>query len=184
MTQEELLADLKDTTHKLIDSAKRYKGMKPQQLNARLNKDSWSILECFEHMNRYDAFYVNELRQKLEASPDIGSSERLFQTGWIGGRSANSMLPQANKKLNKMNTFKQMNPLGSELDASVIDTFIKDQRALLDIFRMAKEKNLNKVRVKLTLPLLKFKAGDAMRFIQNHNVRHMSQCKRVLDGLS
>ncbi len=184
MTQEELLESLKDTTHKLIDSAKRYKAMKPAQVRARLSEDNWSILECFEHMNRYDEFYVNELRLKLEASPDIGSSERLFQSGWIGGRSANSMLPQANKKLNKMKTFQKMNPLGSELDASVIDLFIKDQRALLDIFRMAKEKNLNKVKVKLTLPLLKFKAGDAMRFIQNHKVRHLTQCKHILDGLN
>ena len=184
MTQEELIEDLKSTTHKLIDSAKRYRSMKSIKLNGRLSDDSWSILECFEHMNRYDAFYVNELRLKLEASPDIGNSERLFQSGWIGGRSANSMLPQANKKLNKMKTFKNMNPLGSDLKTSVIDTFIKDQRALLDIFRLAKEKNLNKVKVKLTLPLLKFKAGDAMRFIQNHNVRHLTQCKLVLDGLN
>ncbi len=184
MTQEELLEDLKETTHNLIDSAKRYKAMKPQQLNARSSDDSWSILECFEHMNLYDEFYVNELRNKLEASPDIGTSVRLFQSGWIGGRSANSMLPRKDKKLNKMKTFQKMNPLGSSLDPSVIDTFIKDQRHMLDIFRMAKEKNLNKVRIKLTIPVLKFKAGDAMRFIQNHSVRHLAQCKRVLDELN
>lgn len=183
MTQEELLADLKDTTHKLIDSAKRYKAMKPEKLRARLSDDSWNILECFDHMNRFDDFYINELQEKLESSPDIGTSERLFMPGWIGGRSANSMLPMAHKKLNKMKTFKRMNPLGSTLESTVIETFIKDQRSMLDLFRLAKEKNLNKVKVKLTIPVLKFKAGDALRFIQNHSVRHMAQCKKVLDGL-
>lgn len=183
MTQEELLEDLIETTHHLMESAMYYKAMNPKQLNARLSDDSWSILECFEHMNRFDEFYIKELRKRLESDPDIGTHERLFQSGWIGGRTANSMLPKAEKKLNKMRTFKRMNPIGSSLDSAVIDTFLEDQEAMLEIFKMAKEKNLNKIRVNLTIPIIKFKAGDAMRFIQNHSVRHLVQCKRVLDGL-
>ena len=182
MTQEELLKDLIETTHHLMESATYYKAMKPLQLNARLSDDSWSILECFEHMNRYDGFYIKELRTKLESSENIGTHERLFQSGWIGGRTANSMLPKAEKKLNKMSTFKRMNPIGSSLETTVIDTFLEDQGSMLDIFQLAKEKNLNKIRVNLTIPILKFKAGDAMRFIQNHSVRHLVQCKRILDG--
>lgn len=182
MTQEELLNELKDTAEQLIASAKRYKEMKEANLIQRPAEGKWSILECFEHMNRYDEFYTEALSTALKENPDAGTDERYFRSGILGGRAANSMLPK--QKMTKMSTFKKMNPIGESLDKSVIDTYIKNQRSYLDIIRSARQKNLNKIRVKLTIPVLKFNAGDTFRFIMNHGVRHMAQNKRTLEAIS
>jgi uncharacterized damage-inducible protein DinB len=176
------LNELKHSAEQLIASAKRYKDMKEPMLRQRSEEGKWSILECFEHMNRYDEFYTEALESALNMGPDLGTDERYFRSGIIGGRTANSMLPK--QKMTKMSTFKKMNPIGESLDKSVIDTYIKNQRNYLDIIRSARQKNLNKIRVKLTIPLVKFNAGDTLRFIINHGVRHMAQNKRILESIS
>ncbi|NND95418.1 MAG: DinB family protein [Flavobacteriales bacterium] len=182
MTQEELLDELKETAENLILSAKRYKSMKEDRLNKRPSSGGWTVLECFEHMNRYDIFYSEALNTALTNSKDIGQYERYFRSGFLGGRSANSMIPK--EKMNKMKTFKKMNPQGARLDKRVIDTYIKYQRAYLDTIRLARTRDLNKIKVKLTIPLIKFNAGDTFRFILNHGVRHMAQNKKILDSIS
>ncbi len=182
MTQEELLNELKEVPKNLIASAKYYRGMGPEILSTRPESGGWTIMECFEHMNRYDDFYCKALEEAMTESPDVGTDERWFRSGWLGGRSANSMLPK--EKMMKMNTFKNMNPEGEELDIESIDRFIKNQRSFLDLIRLARDKDLNKIKVKLTIPMMKFKAGDAFRFILNHGVRHMAQCKRIQASVS
>lgn len=179
MTQTELLDELKEMTHRMIETAKQFQRVTPSKLNSRIGEGEWSILECFKHMNLYNAIYTEELKKALEAKPDVGEEERRFKSGWIGGRTVNSMLPH--EKMRKMKTFDKMNPLGSELEAKEIQRFIKDQRIFFDIMKVAKQKDLNKVRCKLTLPLIKFNGGDTLRFIQNHNARHLAQAKRTLD---
>jgi hypothetical protein len=181
MTQEELLNELKDAAEHLISSARRYQGMDESALNKRPTSGGWTILECFEHMNRYDDFYNNALDSALRNSPDVGKEERTFRSGYLGGRAANSMLPK--EQLKKMNTFKKMNPEGEELKKDIIDKYIKHQRGYLDIIRLARTRNLNKIKVKLTIPLIKFNAGDTFRFILNHGVRHMAQNKKILESI-
>ena len=179
MTQEEVLDQLKDTAEHLISSARRYQSMEEESLNKRPADGGWTILECFEHMNRYDDFYTDALNTALEKAPDVGRDERYFRSGFLGGRSANSMIPK--EKMKKMNTFKKMNPLGESLNKEIIDKYIKHQRGYLDTIRLARTRDLNKIKVKLTIPLLRFNAGDTFRFILNHGVRHMAQNKRILN---
>lgn len=182
MTQEELLKELKEISQNLIASAKFYKTLSPAILKGRPQNGGWTIFECFEHMNRYDDFYRNELEAELNNAADVGQEERTFRSGWIGGRSANSMLPK--EKMKRMSTFKKMDPQGEEIELAVIDAFIKNHRGYLDLIRLARTRNLNKIKVKLTIPVLKFNAGDSFRFILNHSLRHMAQCRRIQEAVS
>ena len=61
---------------------------------------------------------------------------------------------------------------------------LKLQEELLSYLETAKNKNLDKIKTKTTLPILKFKLGDTFRFIIHHNERHIVQAKRVLNSLN
>ena len=58
--------------------------------------------------------------------------------------------------------------------------FIALQEELLDLLEVAKNKNLDKIKTKTTLPLVKFKLGDTLRFVIHHNERHIVQAKKAL----
>src|SRR5690606_10459752 len=121
-------------------------------LNTRLSNDSWSILECIEHLNLYGNFYLPELNNRIAQSDT--TAILFFKSGWLGNYFANSMLPQ--KKLNKMKTFHSMNPIYSQLTPQAIDNFIAQQIQLLELLNQAKRVDWNKVKISISItPLIK-----------------------------
>jgi hypothetical protein len=89
------------------------------------------------------------------------------------------MLPKEHMK--KMKTFKRKNPINSNLDKeTVIKKFIYQQEQMLNLLALSKNKNLNKIKTSITLPLLKFKLGDTFRFVIYHNERHIVQAQNIL----
>ena len=108
------------------------------------------------------------------------TSEATFKSGWLGNYFANSMLPK--EKLNKMKTFKDKNPLNSNLDNSVISVFLEQQTQLLELLQKANNVSLNKVKVKVSIAQwLTIKLGDTFRFVIFHNERHIKQMERILE---
>jgi len=59
----ELIEDLKETTNNLIETATAFQKLSIQDLNLRLTNESWSILECVEHINLYGEFYLKEFEK-------------------------------------------------------------------------------------------------------------------------
>ena len=148
-----------------------------KSLNARLTPDSWSVLECIEHLNRYGKFYLPEIEKRINASHS--GPELQFKSGLLGNHFAESMLPKA--KLNRMKTFKNMNPIHSKLDRNVLLTFINQQNKLLTLLADAEKVSLNKTKTSISISnLIKLKLGDTFRFLIYHNERHIQQAQRVL----
>lgn len=178
MDSQQLIADLLVLCHKHLQQAQTFKECPLQQLNAKRDAEAWSVLECLEHLNLYGHFYIPTLREKISSStlPAVPN----FTPGWFGNYSANSMLPK--EKLNKMKTFKDKNPSGSKLGISSIDEFIEQTKQFIELLELAKKVNLNRIRVPLTLPLLRFKLGDTLRFVVYHNERHMVQAQKALQN--
>ena len=158
---------------KLVEIPENYLQHKP-------NPESWSVLECLEHLNRYATFYNAEIYKRIHAS-SLPNSET-FKSGYLGNKFANDMLPKEGFK--KMKTFKSKNPNSSELDKDeVLLTFIKFQENLLKLLEVSFSKNINKVKTNTTIPFLKFKLGDTFRFVIYHNERHINQAKKILNNL-
>ena len=178
MKQSELIADLKARTHQLISEAEGFKRLSVEQLNAKPSPESWSVLECLEHLNLYGDFYLPEIEgrilsaQKVQGDPD-------FKSGWFGEKTVKDMLPK-NGKVNKMNTFKTKNPLNSDLSEATIDRFIKQQQGMLRLLDLSASVHFEKVKTKITLPLIKFKLGTTFRFVIYHNQRHLWQARNIL----
>jgi len=171
----QLLDDLSKLTNANISAAEEFSKLSLEQLNFRAKEDSWSILECLEHLNLYGNFYIPEIEKAIKKSNS--KPAEIFKSGWAGNYFAESMKPK--EKLNKMSTFKDKNPLGSKLDTKVIDKFLDQQKNMLYLLKKAKEVNLNKIRTSITLPILTFKLGDTFRFVIYHNERHIVQAKCI-----
>lgn len=172
-----LIEELTQMTQKHLEEVGKLVHKDEDQMNWRPEADSWSTLECLEHLNRYGDFYLNEIATRMKS----GSQKQpdLFKSGWLGDYFAKSMLPK--EKLNKMKTFKNMNPMGSELDMKVVSKFKAQLEEMLQLLETAKSMDLTRTKTGITISnLIKLRLGDTFRVVIYHNERHMVQVKRVL----
>ncbi|KGO90797.1 DinB family protein [Flavobacterium suncheonense] len=177
MKTKDLIWGLKNSVHQHIDFAQQLQTLSDTALNWRTDAESWSVLECLEHLNRYGNFYLPEIEKSMQNATDAPDSE--FRPGLLGDYFAKSMQPKA--KLNKMKTFKQMNPSGSTLNRKVIDTFILQQHKMLELLENSQSANLNKVKTGISIAKwIRIKLGDTFRFVIYHNQRHVLQAEKVL----
>lgn len=180
--QKELIEDLIHRTKTALNQAEQYKLLGAEELNWKANPESWSVLECMEHLNRYGDFYLPEIEQRIgKAKP--GQSDSMFKSGLLGNYFAKSMLPK--EQLNKMKTFKSMNPAGSKLDKKVLNKFTTQQRQMLDLLNRARSVNLTKTKTSISISsFIKLRLGDTFRVVIYHNQRHIVQADKVLESMA
>ena len=177
ISTENLINELIELTHEHLAFAESLFLKSDAELNKRLTNESWSVLECLEHLNLYGNFYLPEIKNRIERSNTKATAE--FKSGWLGNYFAQSMLPK--EKLNKMKAFKSMNPIHSSLSKTTVTVFIDQQKQLLDLLNAARLVNLNKVKTSISITtLIKLKLGDTFRFLIYHNKRHIVQAEKVL----
>src|SRR5690606_40886810 len=104
-----------------------------------------------------------------------------FKSSWLGNYVAKSMLPK--EKLNKMKTFKSMDPAGSDLNKNVLNRFIAQQNTLLDLLEAARKVSLTKTKTGISItPWLKLRLGDTFRVVIYHNLRHVLQAEKAKEN--
>ena len=173
---EKLIQDLIERSRINIKKAEKLNLLSIEKLNWRAEKNSWSILECVEHLNLYGEFYIPEIKKRIENSKN--QPKENFKSGFLGNYFAKSMLPK--EKLNKMKTFKDKNPIGSKLDKSTIDNFILQQEQILNLLEKAREVDLNKTKTAISISKwIKLKMGDTFRVVIYHNERHLVQANKI-----
>ncbi|UTX48798.1 DinB family protein [Chryseobacterium sp. MA9] len=174
-----LLDELKERTSQHLEYAQTLTLKTEEELNFRTSADSWSTLECLEHLNRYGNFYIPEISHNISSAGK--TPQPYFKPGILGNYFAKSMLPK--EKPNKMKTLKTMNPIHSQMNKGVIDSFIKQQEKLLELLEEARHTNLEKVKTNISISkLIKLKLGDTFRFVIYHNERHIGQIQRILNS--
>lgn len=177
MSALQLLNDLKTMTQQHLQYAELLLQQSEAKLNSRISEDSWSVLECLEHLNLYGNFYIPEINRRMTSSKTSSATD--FKPGILGNYFAESMLPK--EKLNAMKTFKSMNPIHSQLDKNVVQEFIRQQKEWIELLEKAKNVNLNKVKTNISISkLIKLKLGDTFRFVIYHNTRHISHAKKII----
>lgn len=149
-----------------------------EKLNERLSVDSWSVLECLQHLILYGDFYLPEIEARINRSNTKSKVD--FKPDILGNYFAKSMFPK--EKLNKMKTFNSMNPIGVALDKSVVTTLKFQLEKMLDLLATSKHVDLNKVKTSVSIsPFIKLKLGDTLRIVIYHNERHIKQVKSILN---
>lgn len=176
ISQKELIDDLVDRTHQVLNEAEQFNQLPNDILQWKPDSEKWGILECLEHLNRYGKFYLPEIEQRIKTAKPAAQT---FKSGWLGNYFALSMLPK--EKLNKMNTFKNMNPTGSKLNREVIDDFIHQQKKMLNLLEACRKVDLNKTETSISISKwIKLKLGDTLRVVIYHNQRHIVQAQNAL----
>ena len=178
MTNQSLLNNLqKDVENIVLIVDKEFKMLSISELNQKENVDKWSVLECLEHLNRYAAYYNQAIKTALQQAK-ADTSESGYKNGWFGKMSIDMMSPDNVKKQKAITKF---NPVGSQLDKSVITQFLTYQQELLGFIATAKTKNINQRKVPVEFfKLMKMKIGDALAFVVTHEQRHILQAQEVL----
>lgn len=174
---EQLLQDLIEQTRSHVNYVISLQELQEDKLNQRLHNDSWSVLECIQHLNLYGNYYLPELEKHMLAS--TAKAATTFKSGWLGNYFAEEMLPKEN--MNTMKTFKSMNPIHSQLNKQVLDVFIQQQQKMLHLLSLAQQKSLSSIRIPISInKWIRIKLGDTFRFVIYHNERHIRQAQRVL----
>jgi uncharacterized damage-inducible protein DinB len=179
----ELIADLIKSTKKLKQIAEeKFVPLSDSELNHKPNPNAWSIAQCLEHLNLYGDYYLEAMRNAMQKSN--ASSDTIFKSGLIGNYFANVMLPKEDDTVKKMEAPKPQNPTlrkDIQLSRKTVSRFISQQDEMLELLEIAQNKNLNKIRIPITIAKwMKLRLGDTFRFNVNHNIRHMKQAERVL----
>lgn len=150
-----------------------------EELKQNPAPESWSALDCIEHLNIYNHYYLTKLKEALEkAKPDV----RDKKTTWLGRYLANSMEPRGTEIPNKMKTFKHTQPTADDhrLSRVVLQNFLDDLHGLAKLCEDYANKSWKGPRIKTFLPMLTLRPIDALLFTLAHNRRHLAQAKKAL----
>lgn len=176
-TSNNLLQDLLELTRENLKIVENLKTHSIDNLNWKENPESWSALECIEHLNKYGDFYIPEITNKINTSKHRNTE--IFKSNWLGKYFSKSV--SYNKDLNKMKTFKYMNPLNSKLNNQTIEKFINQQHQIIELLNKSKNVNLDKTKTAISISkLIKLRLGDTFRVLIYHNERHIKQAEKTL----
>ena len=187
MRSSELLDALKKDSLSINDIFQsQFLSLSVDQLNWKPDIHSWSISECLEHIVLSGQFYINEITNSfLSYKPENEPLNINFKPGLIGNYSAKSMKPGNSGEIkNKMKTFKRMEPDKSGIDTKkLFIDFGKYQDDLMLLIEKARYYNLNTIKINSSIGrIIRFKLGDAFRFVIAHNQRHIQQAINVLQS--
>lgn len=176
MESIKLIETRQEQNRQIINQAQALRTYELQYLTWRPGETAWNILECLEHLNLYSAYYLPVIEKQLKHTS--AQPEPDFKSGLLGAYFAKSMLP--GKRLNKMKTFKDKNPLFAHLDKTVIDKFIAEHETLHVLLTQSRNVSLNKVKVPISISrFIKLNLGDTFQFMLNHVIRHIRQIELI-----
>jgi hypothetical protein len=177
------------TTKELTDSLTRqiaeikqkvetqFLNLDAEKLNWKETPQQWSILECFEHLNRYNRYYNVTLGMAIEKTMAIPEAV-LYEPKWLGKYFVRMMDPQ---NVKKHKTLKHLNPQNSKLNRDTLTEFITHQSYLLQLLDAATPVDVNVKAIPVEFfRMLKLSIADALRFLVVHEQRHLQQAENAL----
>ena len=178
MSSHALLDDLSRRASAAAATVKTYRDLPHAGLNFKASAETWSILECLEHLNLYGDFYLPEIERSILATPE--SDNRSFKPGVLGNYFAKLMQQDPNRKGKKMKAPKDKTPAASELTVTTIDRFLKQAEHLQHLLQLAEKADLTKTKTAISLSkMIRLRLGDTLRFYVYHVERHVAQAERT-----
>lgn len=179
--KSDLLKEMKTLTEKALRQGQDMKNKSQETLNRKSNEKSWSALECLEHLNLYGDFYLPEIESRILAAPP-DKRDDIFNSGLIGNYFAKLMKTEGGK-IKKMQSPKDKNPIGSQLNQTTVDRFIKQTERLMSLLEMSESVSLNHTKCAISISkMIRLKLGDTLRFYIYHIERHLAQAERALNN--
>ena len=178
-----LIDRLSATVQGHLQRAREVAGLPPERLLHRPDPGHWNALEILEHLCLSSGIYVRGLERAFDAHAELYSFKERFKPGPLGEYFTKGMMPGPDGTIrNRMKTLRMFDPpRNSGASMESIDRFIVLCDRMLSLLHRARSTDLNRMRVTSSLgPIIRFKAGDALRFPVAHQQRHFLQLERVL----
>ena len=122
-------------------------------------------------------------KQFLKITPASEPLDIEFHSGFFANFSTNSMKPNEDGVIRfKMKTMKRMEPSKSNIDPrKLFSEFESYQKNMLILIEKSKYYNINKIKITSSIGgIIRFKLGNALRFVIAHNQRHIQQAMNVI----
>ncbi len=167
-----------DVEEVLRASEALFASLTPRQLTWRPGRRKWSILQCFDHLLVTNGMYMERLYEAIQKGK-VSHAEAIspFKPTWFGKKFIDSMRPDSKFRVK---TFRIFRPADKPDDLGVKSKFIEQQKALLDLIKLADHCDLNKAR--LSSPanrLIRFSVGEALTILVVHEQRHLLQAQNI-----
>jgi hypothetical protein len=185
MNTEALFQELHQLTDAAIDVvSKKVSKLSETQLTWSPNKETWSLLEIFAHLNAYSSFYHPAFLNKIEATKFRDPRENFISSPL--GKSAWKMMKLGNAKniKRKFRAPKLYNPkiVASLVKPTAVDDFIHFQGEFKEILDKAKAINIRKAKIGISISkIIRLRFGDALLFVAYHNERHVQQAMNLIN---
>lgn len=174
----QLLIDLEQRAQQVLATVKMYRDLDANQLNRKPGTESWSALECLEHLNLYGDYYLPEIEKSVLNAAEARNA--VFKSGVIGNYFANLMKAKPDGTVKKMKSPKDKIPALSDLSMTTVDRFLKQTEHLIHLVQLARNKDLTKAKTPISISkMIRLRLGDTFRFYVYHIERHVTQAERV-----
>lgn len=157
-----------------------------EQLRWKPAPDRWSIVECLQHLNLAERFYIRNIQHKVDkiGLVQTNPADQTIESDWIGKAMLFAVDPQVKIKLPAPGMIRPR-PAAQLAPADVIGQFLDLQTLLRSLLDKAVYLDWNRDKVMTLfgnwpgLDWLKIRLGDAFRMLIAHTERHMKQAMRV-----
>ncbi|MGL4631893.1 MAG: DinB family protein [Leadbetterella sp.] len=181
MQTSDLNQNLQNRIHKILFELTALLDVESRLLNFKENPNSWSILECIQHLNLYGTYYLPLIEKKTNDSKNPFDNQ--YKSGFLGHFILEKI--KLRSETSKMKALKNMIPNNSNLSKTEIETCIQQQHLLLELLKKSEHKNWNKIRIPTSIsPLLRLKLGDTFQFLVYHMERHLNQIYRIKTNIT
>lgn len=152
-----------------------------EQLTWKPAPDRWSIIECLQHLNLAERFYIRNIQHKVDALGLIQTepTDQALQSDMIGRSLRYVVDPQTKLKLPapgiiRPRRVQDLNP------ADILAQFTELQTLLHDLLHKAVYLDWNQTKLATLFGnWLKIRLGDALLMLVAHTERHLAQAMRV-----
>ncbi len=171
----------------VLDTVEReFRPLTDAQLRWKPAPDKWSIIECLQHLNLAEQFYIRQLQhhvEKLGLRQDSPTDQTL-ESSLVGRTLRWTIDPKTTIKIPAPSMIRPRP--AADLDvANVLRQFIELQNLLLTLLDKAVYLDWNRQKLPTLFGnWLKIRLGDAVLMLVAHTERHINQAGRVKEALS
>ncbi|HEY6806272.1 MAG TPA: DinB family protein [Pyrinomonadaceae bacterium] len=180
MSNREEVLKLKQELGSVTENVRHeFGGLNKEQLNWKPSAERWSVAQCLDHLITGNRSYFPLLESIVNERRKTVMIERLPVLPKLWGRLLiKSLDPKSTRKLKAPASFQ---PAASDLPATIVDQFAKQQDEFASW--MDQTKDLQLERLIITSPAMKlitYSLMDGYRFLVLHEQRHFQQAQRVV----
>lgn len=179
--------DLQARLTQVLNTVEREFGsLTDDQLRTKPANGGWSIVECLQHLNLAERYYIRQLQHKVDKLGLVQHSptDQSLESGWVGRLLLNIVDPKSKRKfpapgLVRPRAAADLNP------AEVTAQFMELQTLLRSLLDKAVYLNWNSDKTSTLFgKWIKINVGDMLVMLVAHTERHLAQAMRVKAELS